>query len=246
MSGNEPGHKDCFPDLAKAIEDAMSLLDITLSDYVELCHSWEKLSAELWKTTDHKEFYLHWQGDHGRANLCANLRNQFMLPWVYDFFMKKNSQKLCDFGCGTASLSFAALLNGRVGHLTCLDVPNYSKEFVDYRIQKYNAGDSAVWDDVLSFDFKKNRETFDVVMCIDVLEHIDNPSDVLRNKIYPLLKRGGQLVLRAPWGRHPEHLKEAIDDFYGKGVGRGFLIEKFKKVRQFEALDVSGVYIKKQ
>lgn len=43
--------------------------------------------------------------------------------------------------------------------------------------------------------FKK--EAFDMVLCLEVLEHVESPLDVLR-EIYAVLRKGGVLVLSAP------------------------------------------------
>ncbi len=59
-----------------------------------------------------------------------------------------------------------------------------------------------------SADFEKH--SFDVILLLDVLEHLHRPFDVLRH-IYDLLAPGGTLVVQCPWELyHWEEIAESI------------------------------------
>jgi len=83
----------------------------------------------------------------------------------------------------------------------------------------------------------------DGIICIDVLEHLENSSEIFINKIHPLLKIGGLIYLRAPWRGQLTHIDQAADDFYLNG-GRKFLSEKYVEIYRTSSIDISCVYKK--
>ena len=67
--------------------------------------------------------------------------------------------------------------------------------------------------------------------------------DFIVEKISPMLKIGGLLLLRAPWRGQLTHLDTAPDDLYQNG-GRKYLDENYKEVYRFGVNDISAVYKK--
>ena len=94
----------------------------------------------------------------------------------------------------------------------------------------------------ISNNFNK-RNIADLVICLDVLEHIEESSDVFINSLSPLLKAGGYLILKAPWRGQMTHIDKAADDFYLNGARR-FLLENYNLIYRFGAIDVCSVYKK--
>lgn len=98
---------------------------------------------------------------------------------------------------------------------------------------RYTAVDAAygdeTWDysniDIISsldsMPFENN--TFDAVICTQVLEHVNEPQQVL-NELYRVLKHGGALYLSAPqgWGVH----QAPHDYFRFTNYGLQYLLEK--------------------
>jgi SAM-dependent methyltransferase len=74
-------------------------------------------------------------------------------------------------------------------------------------------------------------ETFDVILCLQVLEHVPDPRLVAK-ELHRLLKKGGRLLLTAPqnWGEHEEPY-----DFYR--FTRYSLLEILKEAG-FEGVDI--------
>jgi 2-polyprenyl-3-methyl-5-hydroxy-6-metoxy-1,4-benzoquinol methylase len=206
---------------------------------------------ELWERVkgDVDEFNRHIVGNIGRKNVCANTICSFALKYTYDTLYsvlqmlgkRQGDISLCDYGCCNANISFSMLLGGHVSTLRAYDLYSESTEYIKHRIRKYGLEERAEWRDV---DAPATGELFDVVYCIDVLEHTKNPSQILETQIAPLIKKLGYLIIQAPWGGGVvSHLDEAIVDFYSQG-GRKFLLKNFIKIYSMTPLDISGVWQK--
>ena len=118
--------------------------------------------------------------------------------------VKKNITgiKILDAGCGTGHLTLDLLKENY--DVTAID---YSEELVGIAQKKikyanYNAN-------LCSCDLtaikNKNLSPFDSIICLDVIEHIDQDKIVLNN-FYDLLKNDGTLIISVP----------AIKNFYGE------------------------------
>jgi 2-polyprenyl-3-methyl-5-hydroxy-6-metoxy-1,4-benzoquinol methylase len=66
--------------------------------------------------------------------------------------------------------------------------------------------------DVESMDLPYSADTFDCVLCSEVLEHLANPEATLR-KLVPLLKPGGRVYASVP---NVAHWKIMLADLAGK------------------------------
>lgn len=191
-----------------------------------------------------EEFYKKWVGRLGVLNIAANSIDQFKRPYLLRALRENISDnfkgKILDYGCGTASFSLSYQKKyTQKSQVILSDVKNLSLEFVrDYakRNNKFRIK-------IVDVDLKKIKDkSIDVILCIDVLEHLKNPSEtfLLLDK---KLKKEGLLFLKAPWGGHPEHLKEAPLDW--KGYGKNYLKDNYKILKRFNYFrSPSGVYKK--
>ncbi|GAH10357.1 unnamed protein product, partial [marine sediment metagenome] len=62
-------------------------------------------------------------------------------------------------------------------------------------------------------------DTFDLITCISVLEHIQKPDDAIRN-MFSLLKTNGHLILTCPYNEksYVKNVYELPGSSYGKGL----------------------------
>jgi hypothetical protein len=241
-----------YRDMLVAVQDATEYLSTDLNGFITLFDEHSRWPHELWDKVggDVAEFNRHITGDVGRMNICANTICSFILKNTHDTLysvlkMLGNRQQeitLCDYGCCNANVTFSMLLGGHVTSLDMYDLYSESAEFIRHRINKYGMEEQAQWRCV---DEPLTGRQYDVVYCIDVLEHTETPSNILETSIAPLLKSGGYLIIQAPWGGPVvSHLDEAIIDFYTKG-GREFLTRHFEEVYSMSTLDISAVWRKK-
>ncbi len=246
------GSDKYYSDFLLAINDACEFLKISLPDFIAYFGEHARWPGELWTSVgaDPEQFNRRLTEQYGRYNICANTICSFSLKRTYDALAyvldilsrRTEGIRVCDYGCCNANISFSMLLNDRISYLAMCDFYSESTALIAYRINKYRLEHKAKWHDVSQ---RPEMGLYDVVYCIDVLEHATHPSEILEGILYPLLKSGGFLVLQAPWGGGVvSHLDEAVVDFYTRG-GRRFLARRFKKIRSLSALDVSGVWIKR-
>lgn len=147
----------------------------------------------------------------------------------------KNSLKkgvLLDAGCGDGSLSMR--LAGRGFHIYAVDSSQEWCDIFKARLRNSNLEEriKIFCSPLLKGNFE--RGFFDCIICGEVLEHIDDDLETLKN-FYLLLKRGGILILSVPlknkgldsWDRIAGHLR--LYD-YGRLkrmlVSVGFSVEK--------------------
>lgn len=227
-----------------AIWDALEYYNIDLNTFWEYVNIWPKYEQDLWnKSGSPDEFYNKWNNYTAVINSCANIANQSLYNDLYQivafFFSKKGIY--IDYGCGTGTLSLGLKINKRInGNLILLDVSNDVQNFIKFRIKKHELNNEVEFIDVATFE----KFFFaDGLLCIDVLEHIENSSKVFIDKISPLIRKGGLLIMRAPWRGQLTHLNSAADNFY-YGGGRKYLSQHYKEIMRFSTNDIACVYRK--
>jgi len=246
---NQGTNVSYFTDYLEAVNDCCEYLGINLTQFVSYINAHQSLIEDAWKRhlEDPSTFYSADHGEAGRANICMNCVASFSVTYNYNVLSLLlvelgNKATVCDFGCTNADISMAMLLRDKISRLTMSDFNNSSAEFIKYRIGKYKLQERAAWKNL---DEIYDEEQYDVILCMDVLEHCVDPSHILEHKIFPMLKRGGYLLMQAPWGGdNIGHLEEAVVDFYRYG-GRRFLSSRFNKIYAMTTLDISGIWIKK-
>jgi 2-polyprenyl-3-methyl-5-hydroxy-6-metoxy-1,4-benzoquinol methylase len=174
---------------------AREFLKVNADEFDNLAREWPNLSKELWKGKSPVEFYTSWKGIYGRANICANIRDQFSRNIVYYELKENVKQKkvFLDYGCGTGVMFFPFIKRFEKSYL--LDVKNLAKDFLKFRCSKY--GLTPIVLNEKEYNLIPNGSV-DLSICIDVLEHIRDPS-FLFSVIDSKLKRGSILIFRAPF-----------------------------------------------
>ncbi len=162
----------------------------------------------------------------------------------YKNFSKRT--KVLDIGCGAGEFIFE--LKKRGCEVWGVD---FDRGAIKIAKQRFNL------ENVYSLSFeeffqKKNLPKFDVITFFEVIEHLDNPLEFIKN-IKKILKPGGKIVLSAPyrermllnfnnWDFPPHHFtrwnKEAIVNIFEK---QGFYIADIDYVEQLKILSESIV-----
>jgi hypothetical protein len=226
---------------SNAKNDVLEYFQISETQFWDLVLQWPKIEEELFlNKVGVDEFYRSWSGENARANICANVFNQYLSQEIYHVAKKFSSdaKTFLDFGCGTASLSLAIAGEARGAcNFVLSDVQQEIRDFVDYRV-KTHALLSVKTVDIFKLD---KQQSFDFVMCIDVLEHLENAAQVFCEELLPRVAVGGLLFLRAPWRGQLTHIDAAADNFYLEG-GREALSRCFSEVFRVGPSDIDAVY----
>ncbi len=216
-------------------------------DIEKLAKNWNFYVKKLFNSEQPENFYYSWQGKAGASNIAANIKDQFNRPYILHNLAKvlnlykEPSITMLDFGCGTAALSIAFQdAFAKNSQLLLADVENLPREFV--RIMRKKKVELV---DIGLGRVKEN--SVDIVLCIHILEHIKNPTQVFK-LIHGKIKNGGFILLEAPWGKELEHIKESPIDWKIMG-GEKFLTENYTKICSLNPFviwsgGVSGCYKK--
>ena len=141
------------------------------------------------------EFY---KGNAGKG--CNNERNNFWLKWIPTHL----PASLLEIGYGSDGGMVTVLKDLRPNiKMTALD---FSSALIERDRIAYPSVDFACID-VMSYI---PEQKFDIVMCQHVLEHFDNPQDLIDKVSKDLMANGGLFLLSLPhWGsfRSTQHMK---------------------------------------
>jgi SAM-dependent methyltransferase len=206
----------------EAVTDACEFLGVTRPRFFELALAWPELGAALWERSTPETFYTGWTGDTGRAAVAANVMDQFTRQDVWGALSQvmpaRGGWLFMDYGCGTGSASFPFL--GHCAQAVMVDVPNLNQEFLRWRLQRHGLDHVAVLSPDQAVELP--LDTFDLVACVDVLEHLPEPTQVFQ-RLDAWLRCGGLLIQRSPWAHDDEelgeHLPEATADWHRSGGG---------------------------
>ncbi len=114
-------------------------------------------------------------------------REKIILSLV-DTIIDDSVDRIIDYGCGTGEL--INKLNNIYKNVEVFGADISEKALFYCRDNGIN--------NVLNLNIEKPKKNYyDVVLCLDVIEHIENDTDFL-NKVYDLLRIGGKLVLTVP------------------------------------------------
>ncbi len=199
---------------------------------------WEQFIGE-------KNPLLSWVGQLvGEPHFGTKVRSYYMAKAVRAFCPSR-VERILDAGCGKGQTTFWLNRNFPKAQIDSIDInpaliqhcrnvaKNIRAENISFAVQN-----------LCSF---REEKKYDLIVCCDVLEHVENWKDIVRN-LSNALRPGGLLLMHVPHaGRFQDlnfglrkYLKETIPDENGKEVGAAHVHEGLKK-EDFEILKNSGV-----
>jgi ubiquinone/menaquinone biosynthesis C-methylase UbiE len=129
-----------------------------------------------------------------RRQLDIQVRRDTVKAWARDLSWRD----LLDIGCGDGSISLP-LLTGD-SHLTMLDLSENMLRTVQAKVPNPLSANVQVRNEnFMAADF--NASSFDLVVCVGVLAHVDSPEEFI-GKIARVLRPGGSLILAFTDTRH--------------------------------------------
>ncbi len=162
-------------------------------------------------------------------NLHARLRYR-RLPKQFVTAKPGEERFVLDAGCGNGMLSYQSYLRGN--RVTGISIKDREVSGCRALFNRY----LGLPEDQLSFrkenlyDVKLEPESFDEIVCAEVLEHIEEDGAICR-KLYDALKPGGVLHITAPNAAHPYNATHRLEmEEQGGHVRPGYTLESFKSL----------------
>ncbi|MGF1669253.1 MAG: class I SAM-dependent methyltransferase [Balneolaceae bacterium] len=157
-------------------------------------------------------------------------------------FDKRGEWSLLDAGCGFGQYDRFLLKKFKHINITALDVKeDYLKDSLHYFSSDVSKGRITFEKaDLLNLNYKA---TFDLAICIDVLEHIDEDLRVIRN-LYEALKPDGYFLMHSP-SHYSEEDADEDNSFVGEHARAGYSKEDLRKKMEkagFEIVDLHYTY----
>ena len=169
--------------------------------------------------------------DNGKTTLESMSQAVWYNQWTLAQFKKFLKGDILEVGCGIGNFTKTLLNFGKVWSIDIDDA--YLKQAKNQIQNKAKVGFGDIEKGVYFFD----KEKFDSIVCLNVLEHIKEDNKSLNN-IYNLLKPGGYLILLVP--THPK-LYGSID----KAIGHYRRYRKEKIIRLFKKNKLDIMLLKK-
>jgi SAM-dependent methyltransferase len=162
-------------------------------------------------------------------NLHARQRYR-VLPRFFVSPKKGDTRMVLDAGCGNGMLSYKSYQKGN----TVIGVT--FKEDEARRCRTLFNDFLGIPESSLSFrvmnlrDISQLGQTFDDIICSEVLEHIRDDKGVAQNLVH-CMKPGGTLHLCCPYSKHPDHASRALDLLEsGDHVRHGYTYDDYEQI----------------
>jgi ubiquinone/menaquinone biosynthesis C-methylase UbiE len=137
------------------------------------------------KADEVKEYFDN-TDEYLKGNPIIQIRKKIILELVGEF----KDKQIIDIGCGNGELSIDLIKNNSI---TFLDISSKMLDLVRANISGgHLSSASFVNSDILNF---KTDQTFDLVLCIGVIAHVDNISGLLE-KLKEITKEDGTILLQ--------------------------------------------------
>jgi len=168
-------------------------------------HRYNEKMEEFYKNTDAFVF----EGIIDNEKPYRKLISNRIVKMIDKYFNKAKEVKILDLGGGVGSDCINLAKNG-YRNIAYFELDGPSCKFAKYRFNRYGITNSIGIINELS---KIPKYSFDVVISVEVLEHIKNPKAIIK-KIYNYLKKEGISIITESFNRiepnFPTHLRSNL------------------------------------
>ncbi len=141
------------------------------------------------KTLDTNRDENYWS--NGR-HYAAFYYQYYVYKYVRDLMMKKKLNSVVDIGCGVAT-KLMEIVSPLAKEVCGID----QKDAVLYCRRKYKNSNAKFLEDNFEKPNLKNYPKFDIVICCDVIEHLEDP-DILLNYIKKFASKDTIIIISTP------------------------------------------------
>jgi len=126
-----------------------------------------------------EDFYKEIVGDKHLADLAAwHISSKDYIADTLKLQQRFSRNLVLDFGGGIGTHALANAMSTKVEHVFFVDINKTNRDFVEYRAKKLGLGNKLTFCKTIQ-ETKISR--FDTVVCLDVLEHLSDPTFHLNN-----------------------------------------------------------------
>jgi len=173
-------------------------------------------------------FYEDIVGDKHLADLAAwHLTSKEYIGSTLKLQQKFSKNLVLDFGGGIGTHALANAMSEKVEHVFFVDINEKNREFVEFRSKKLGL------EQKISF-YKSVEDTnvknFDSIVCLDVLEHLDDPALQL-DKFYKIMGEDSFSIFN--W-----YFYKGVNNEYPFHIDDERLIKKFFETLQYKFIEI--------
>ena len=128
---------------------------------------------------DVEDFYTEIVGDRHVADLAAwHITSKDYIADTLKLQQKFSRDLVLDFGGGIGTHALANAMSSKVEHVFFVDINETNRNFVEYRAKKLGVEKKITFCETIK-DTQVSK--FDTIICLDVLEHLADPSSQIEN-----------------------------------------------------------------
>lgn len=158
----------------------------------------------------------------GIPEIGFQVRSRYFKEMIGERINNKKIKKVLDAGSGIGIYSFWLSKKFKDSTIDGWEIDKTKLEFSKKFAKELNINNANFLYGDITKPFVKNKNKYDLIVNIDVLEHIDNFESVLKN-FYKLLSPGGYLFIHTPQ-INQERIFKSLESWHHEGhVHEGFL-----------------------
>ena len=177
MKKNETILNDFFTDAFELKSHLIEFLPINENDFNNFLNDAKIELANIHpgdSSVENASFYEDIVGDKHLADLSAwHLTSKEYIASTLKLQQKFSKNLVLDFGGGIGTHALANSMSENVEHVFFIDINETNREFVKFRAKKLGLEQKISFHKCIE---DTNVKNFDSIVCLDVLEHLENPA----------------------------------------------------------------------
>ena len=177
---------------------------------------------------DCNDFYKEIVGDKHIADLAAwHISSKDYIADTLRLQQKFSKNLVLDFGGGIGTHALANAMSDNVEHVFFVDINKNNREFVKFRAKKLGLEKKVSFHHSIE---ETHISKFDTVVCLDVLEHLSDPSMQLKS-FHEIMKK--ESIALFNW-----YFFKGSNNEYPFHIDEEKIVNKFFKVLQHDFIEV--------